>query len=453
MTKRIQQLKRKVYLLFTMCAVNVELHCVVLGFLNHRTRPCSLGTKRQFFKATFIRDKINGITEKLGMFQYQQDDDEDLYRRRQVGHVVESFLNLSTNNANDNVFIKQQGQQEGGERQKNKMVIQNLFQLTTQRAYSTTQMTSTLMNKDGDFKRDGEDDDDEKKQRQEQEHRHPEIPHYSFPFATRYKFHPALSNVALAQALWSSIIRPNVDTVIDATCGNGYDSVAVAKLLFHNYQNDHPCYAQLICLDVQEQACDNTRRALQETVRNMQQSHEGKEQQDIDCFFNDHVQVLHASHEVLPRPRNDTSVGLVVYNLGWLPNHTDAKDCITTMETTISSITDAVLMLRVGGMLSIVTYPRTGPDEDRAVRLFVTCLALLSSNVRSWQDAIREVLEDDDGDNDGTSSSNEQIARHVQQAMERVIQYGPIGQTWRVSQHDKLGMEQAPILVTATRIK
>jgi hypothetical protein len=355
-----------------------------------------------------------------------QQQQQQQQQQRQVKKVVESLLDLTTNNANEDIFNNGHNQ--------NQELVQNLFQLTTQRAYSTTQMKSRLANNEDNEK-------DDKQQRQQQKRPEVLLPHYTFPFATRYKYHPAISNVALAQALWSTVVRPNVDTVIDATCGNGYDSVAIAKLLFqktNTNSNDEQCYAQLICLDVQREACENTRRTLKETL-----SHQ--EDGSID-YYNDHVQVLHASHEVLPRPKNDTSVGLVVYNLGWLPNHTE-KGCVTTMETTIASVTDAVLTIRVGGMISIVTYPKTGPDEDCAVRLFVTCLALLSSNVRSWQDHLRE-----ETDNNNNGPGNLEIIRRVEEAMGRVVQYAP-GATWRVSKHDKLGMEQAPILFTATRIK
>ena len=375
--------------------------------------------------------------------QEKDDDDDDddeinnefnedsFHQQREVKQLVESLLNVATDNANENVFNnnKKQNQQRQQQQQQQQMVP-TLFQLTTQRAYSTTQMKSKMANE-------GKEKDGDEQQQQQQRQQELLLPHYTFPFATRYKYHPAISNVALAQALWSTVIRPNVDTVIDATCGNGYDSVAIAKLLFQKNSDENKCYAQLICLDIQKEACENTRQLLKQTL-----------EQDNDTittctdYYNDHVDVLHASHEVLPRPKNDTSVGLVVYNLGWLPNHTE-KDCITTMETTVLSITDALLMIRIGGMLSVVTYPKTGPDEDCAVRLFVTCLALLSSNVRSWQDAIV------DETNKGTDPK---IIKHVEQAMGRVVQYSP-GTTWRVSKHDKIGMEQAPILYTATRIK
>jgi Putative rRNA methylase len=200
-------------------------------------------------------------------------------------------------------------------------------------------------------------------------------PHYPFPMSTRYKFHPALSNVALAQSLWATVVRPGVDSAIDATCGNGHDSVAIAHLLFNHDDDDDNTNieSQLLCLDVQERAVSNTTKALADVLSPDLMEH--------------NVQVLHASHEFLPRPRRRPSrrkqhnddgdesssllpVGLVVYNLGWLPsNHigggngggTDVivdKACVTQMDTTLLSLGDAVQLIRVGGMVSVVTYPK-----------------------------------------------------------------------------------------------
>ena len=92
-------------------------------------------------------------------------------------------------------------------------------------------------------------------------------------------------------------------------------------------------------------------------------------------------------------------------------------------------------------MVSVLTYPKTGPQEDVAVRALLECMALLSSRTRKWQDFLKEL-----------ECSND-IKELVQKEMERAVQLGDPQQTWRVSEHNKLGMDQAPILLTATRIK
>lgn len=47
-----------------------------------------------------------------------------------------------------------------------------------------------------------------------------------------YRGSPTITHTALAHSLWSSILQPHVDTAIDATCGNGHDSIALARMLF-----------------------------------------------------------------------------------------------------------------------------------------------------------------------------------------------------------------------------
>lgn len=244
----------------------------------------------------------------------------------------------------------------------------------------------------------------------------------------RYGGNPAIVNTALAHSLWSAVLRPNVDSAIDATCGNGFDSVEIARMLFDHYpelDGGGESQSQLLCIDIQQLACENTTLTLQQEF--------GSE------FVDQHVQVRHTSHAPLPRPNDPSSVGLVVYNLGWLPK--SDKECITKMDSTIASMVDAFLLIRILGMVSVLTYPKTGPQEDIAVRALLECMALLSSRTCKWQDFLNEL-----------ECSND-IQELVQKAMERVVRLGDPQQTFRVSEHKKLGMDQAPILLTATRIK
>ena len=316
-----------------------------------------------------------------------------------------------------------------------------------------------------------------KKQRQTWEH-HPSSTaprgggggggRYEFPFATSYKSHPALNNVALAHALWSSVVRPNTDAVIDATCGNGNDSIVLAEILFggDGEGDDGGCGGELLCVDIQAVACERTGKALREvlppSIRVIDDKDNDNESNDNDGSHHRTVRVLRASHERLPRPTDPSSeVGLVVYNLGWLPGSTSGgggvgKECVTQTETTLTSLVDATSLLRVGGMLSVVTYPQTGPSEHRAVELFVTCLGLLSSRTRTWTEELESFAAAAEGNDDDDAGA---IAGAVRAAMETVVAPAPAAagaggnQTWRVSRHDKLGMDRPPVLFTATRIK
>jgi hypothetical protein len=92
--------------------------------------------------------------------------------------------------------------------------------------------------------------------------------------AKNYGNNPTIATAALAYSLWSYVLRPDVDTAIDATAGNGGGSVALAKLLFPSTAACHPdtastrtttstrSMAHFRAVDIQEQACANTARKL-----------------------------------------------------------------------------------------------------------------------------------------------------------------------------------------------
>jgi len=259
----------------------------------------------------------------------------------------------------------------------------------------------------------------------------PKLRLWDLPGST-YNGNPALTPTALAHSQWSHIIRPGVDSAIDATCGNGYDSVYLAKMLFAGCDSNHysSCKSELVCVDIQEQACENTRNQLAQWLD--------------PSALEERVQIVHSSHSPLPRPRDSSSVGLVVWNLGYLPKSNE-KDVFTQMESTVSSIVDAALLIRVGGMLSITSYPKSNPTEDYAVHSLVEALALLSSKETDWHQFIAEL---------GPGPSGDYSVRDaVQAAIDAIVDRGTENQKWRVFNHKVMGRPLSPILLTATRIK
>lgn len=241
-----------------------------------------------------------------------------------------------------------------------------------------------------------------------------------------YGRNPTVTATALAHSLWSYVLRPGVDTAIDATAGNGGDALTLAKLLFAT--GDQPSsQSKLICVDVDPKACDATRQRL------------GRVFPDL---MDRRIHVLPASHDPMPLSYVEASVesvGLVVYNLGYLPHA--AETIMTRTESTLNSLAQAATLLRVGGMISVMTYPGSNKKEDLVVRAFVTGLALLSSRTVDWSTHI--YLEADSLWNQRVLDQLHQVVQHYS---------GQQQVKWRVNEHKKLGWVDAPTLFTATRI-
>ena len=254
---------------------------------------------------------------------------------------------------------------------------------------------------------------------------------------------PCVTPTALAHSLWESTLEPGVDTAIDATCGNGQDSAVLAAMLLTKVtdgdgdEDDSP-RSELLCVDIQSRACENTEAAVREAVG--------------DGAFDRSVTTVATSHAPLPRPRDGRSVGLVCYNLGWLPGGSaeEKRDYQTNVESTLSSMADAALMLRVGGLLSVMTYPGSSVDEANAVKFFCEGMAMLTTRDkggwRGYVDALPADLEQADG-------HTFRVRDLVLSCLERVVGEGQAKQTWRVFEHRPLGRPFSPVLVTAKRIK
>lgn len=218
-----------------------------------------------------------------------------------------------------------------------------------------------------------------------------------------YRQNPTISLTALAHSQWSYVLRPGVDSAIDATAGNGHDSLALAKLLFP-FPEEGSSNSQLVCLDVQSAACEATRARLTRYFSGNLQK--------------DGIDILHQSHVTLPTTLS--SCALVCYNLGYLPGYN--HEVSTQVSSTLASLGQATSMLRVGGMLSVLTYPGSNYEEHELVRMFVEGLG-------------------------GARESN--TVQHLTGAWEMV----PADSHWRVYEHKPLAWSDAPVLYTAVRIK
>ncbi|MGD9419645.1 MAG: class I SAM-dependent methyltransferase [Verrucomicrobiota bacterium JB025] len=149
-----------------------------------------------------------------------------------------------------------------------------------------------------------------------------------------------------------TLLRPHLhpgDTAVDATAGNGHDTLFLAKAVGNT--------GRVLAFDVQPQAIDATRRAL----------HHADVKTRVDLFLESHTGI--AAH----LPAN--SAAAVIFNLGYLPGQD--HDLTTEPGETLHALTAAATVLKPRGILSVVCYPghQTGAAEARAVETHLTALA------------------------------------------------------------------------------
>lgn len=163
---------------------------------------------------------------------------------------------------------------------------------------------------------------------------------------------PELNNIHTLNAhrLWNSIIRAG-DTVIDATCGNGHDSLVLAKKTLTNASGN------LYCIDIQQNAIISTQKKLQLNG------------------FNDGVHYICGTHDKFPSSITPQSVSCIAYNLGYLPG--SDKTFTTKPHSTLSSIESATKLIKLGGLISVMAYigHKGGPEETNAVITYMEQLA------------------------------------------------------------------------------
>lgn len=106
----------------------------------------------------------------------------------------------------------------------------------------------------------------------------------------------------------------------------------------------------LYCIDIQEAAINNTKTRMFN---------------DPLIDFNVVSECVHfycQSHENFPSEIRNETVGLINYNLGFLPtpgfknDFVQSASVITTAETTIQSLRNALNLVRVEGIITIISY-------------------------------------------------------------------------------------------------
>lgn len=127
------------------------------------------------------------------------------------------------------------------------------------------------------------------------------------------------------------------DTVVDATAGNGNDTVLLAKLVGEN--------GKIYAFDIQDIAINLTKKNLS------------------DKKLLNRTRLIYDGHENIKKYLTD-KIDFAIFNLGYLPkgDHT----IITKPKTTIKAIKYLLELLNPEGIIAIVSYwGHTGGSEEK----------------------------------------------------------------------------------------
>ena len=148
-------------------------------------------------------------------------------------------------------------------------------------------------------------------------------------------------------------IQPG-DSVVDATMGNGKDTLFLAELVGES--------GHVYAFDVQEEAVRRTQERVGE------------------AGFAARTTLLLAGHETMAQ-HVPQGVKAVMFNLGWLPG---AQHIVTTKtDTTLEAVRAAVELIGRGGIVTVCIYPghEEGTRELHALLDYAKGLSVRTYNV------------------------------------------------------------------------
>lgn len=165
-----------------------------------------------------------------------------------------------------------------------------------------------------------------------------------------------LSAVKMSHMLLGAKVA-NAKCVVDATAGNGKDTLFLAL--------NTPEQCRIWAFDIQQQALSNAEFLLKKYELHKK----------VTFVLDSHANILNYVKE---------PVDIAMFNLGYLPGGT--HDIVTEPESTIQALTNLISHSAVGGIISVVAYPGHpgGRDEHEAVREYLTSLPQRNYTVASW---------------------------------------------------------------------
>ncbi len=132
----------------------------------------------------------------------------------------------------------------------------------------------------------------------------------------------------LAHEILRPLIQPG-DLVIDATAGNGHDTVFLAEWVGIS--------GKVLAFDIQAAAIQSTRSKI------------------LAAGFIERTDFFQQSHIEMSAHAAPESVAVIMFNLGYLPG--ENHELTTEAGETLSALEISTRLLRPGGVISVICYP------------------------------------------------------------------------------------------------
>ncbi len=160
-----------------------------------------------------------------------------------------------------------------------------------------------------------------------------------------------------AQFFVKQIIKPG-DIVIDATCGNGKDTLFLSNCVGPK--------GKVYAIDIQDQAIKNTRKLL-----------EIKGQLDNVIIIKDNHNKL---NQIIPETDHN-KVTAIMFNLGYLPD--SDHQILTEGESTLEAVKQSISLLASPGIITICLYPHNSGRKE--AKLLLTQMSKLTGNLNAYE--------------------------------------------------------------------
>jgi len=185
----------------------------------------------------------------------------------------------------------------------------------------------------------------------------------------------------MAHALWRAVLREG-DLAVDATAGNGWDTVELARLVTGESSG------RVVAFDVQPAAIASTSARLDDALDPARRAR-------VELVLDSHANMtrwlrprrtLEGDAGNRPDPDSDpdpdpdpdpgAGAGVVCFNLGYLPGADADRSVTTETGSTVEALRAASEALRPGGVVTVVGYVghAGGDEETRAVKAWAAAL-------------------------------------------------------------------------------